>query len=610
MVATPGGFLSNTGNASTATKQRVAAVRAMNAAGVFNAFMIAEWGWHFFVREDGSAPYLSTADGGGGWCRCSMYNYTGSIHVAPQSKAEAEAATKGLYMQWLKAAEGRVSSRPSWGHQMHEPMRWSIESGIADRASLSTGWEINGGTEEQINAAYARGASRQWNVPFNVDVSPWHSGSHITTGPTRLDGDGRTWIGLNAGKSPSFMFRAWLYSWFAGAGMVTAEDSVGYALTFAGEPGAPWPCHRVPPVNVTGNKRNAHSIMMCADGDEGKAPSSDPYASLQLTKPHGENMAKAFEIFSSHDRGSPYTPIAIVVDKLSGYNGSPCGGAMRTVWGALNATIRDRELGYLFNAQIVPGGCRPDDPSGIQCFRPTADLPREEWIASFEQVQLRGTPYGEIFDVLQSDVSAEVLSRYAAVIFAGDIDFSDAVVEQLLRATSDATASSGVPPRVFLRHYHVATKSGDEQLLWRPLNHSVVQQLKRTSRLEFTMGQQYAIETDRLDALAQELLPLRIAAHNHSGAAVPIQFALNKQGPLGEGNWVMHLANNLGVTKYSNRSQVLHQEAAVTIEIVLNADISTPWAEDWVSGKRYATSGASLSLALGPGQVAILELTE
>ena len=133
------------------------AIDIMDRAGLFSSFPVEGSGWSFYATPAGVVPH----DLGSGWCKHSSYpvdrvssNFT---------KAEAEALMKAVWLRWHHAVDGRISSRPSWSHYMHEPMRWSVNAG-ADRSKLSTGFEINAGTDQQINAAMARGAARQWGA--------------------------------------------------------------------------------------------------------------------------------------------------------------------------------------------------------------------------------------------------------------------------------------------------------------------------------------------------------------------------------------------------------------------------------------------------------------
>ena len=156
----------------------------------------------------------------------------------------------------------------------------------------------------QSKMAFARGAARRNAKPWSIQVSPWFAGSTTTSGPLEVDENGSR--GLDAGHSLSFYERMWLHAWFAGAAMVTPEAST--AIFF--EPGAP------------------------------------PY---RLTS-HGRKAAEVFQFVQSKDRGIPYMPVAIVLDKYCGYN-----AYMGKPWGILEPTAGDQEVRDLFQEQLFPG---------------------------------------------------------------------------------------------------------------------------------------------------------------------------------------------------------------------------------------------------------------
>ena len=552
-----------------------ALVDIYDRAGVWSSWMVGEWGWGIFVTADGQVP----ADAWG-WCKRSAYK------SAPANKSAAAKAVRALYTEWLHKLDGRLSSRPSWSFYLHEPVRWALEEGF-NLSRIATGFELNGGTASQAHAAYARGASRQWGVPWVMDLSEWHSGSETTTGGgARLAPNGRTWIGLDAGKSDSFRFRATLWAWFSGAAEVTAEGATAFALTFPNEPGAPWPCHTL------ASPQPQKGLAMCRENV------TTPYARLELTKPHGETLARLHTFFQTHDRGVSYQPIGVLVDVNSGYNGSPCGGPNRSVWGALAPTVHDREIGFLLEHQLFPGGCTW--PERQQCHEVG---PVESWISTFEQRQLRPTPFGDSFDVLQTDASPAAFAMYQAVILTGEIRFqgTSSPLPALAVAAENAVRRGIRPLLVFLRDHHV------ESIRAVPGGALALARLNASATVEITTGGEFAIPTPRLDQLADELLPARV-----SGA---VQWSLAKQQD-GAGRWLIHIANNDGVLKSRNTSQTFAPDSDRHVEVGVR--FSAAQASDWVSGSvlhptvcraSIARAKTCFALTLSPGSVVILEIS-
>jgi hypothetical protein len=151
--------------------------------------------------------------------------------------------------------------------------------------------------------------------------------------------EGQDARGLDAGHSLSFYERMWLHGWFAGTAMVTPEGSlkVFFEHDHWEQPQAPW----------------------------------------TLTS-HGRKAAEVFKFMQTHERGVPYTPLAIVLDHLAGYNATE-----DLPWAILEPTEGDREARDLFDYQLFPGS------DFIHVVRDRANP---------EAGYLRPTPFGEMFD--------------------------------------------------------------------------------------------------------------------------------------------------------------------------------------------------------------------
>ena len=107
------------------------------------------------------------------------------------------------------------------------------------------------------------------------------AGSCTTHGPVRNSGG--TWVGSAAGHSISFVRRMMLLAWFAGAAMITPENSLNSFFD-------------VPPTASSPGVLSPHGLM-----------GRDVNAFIQ-----------------SHDRGVPYTPALVVIDEYAGYSSIPC----------------------------------------------------------------------------------------------------------------------------------------------------------------------------------------------------------------------------------------------------------------------------------------------
>ena len=335
-----------------------AGLEGMDRAGVFNAVQLGEWGYYFhnlsmdehwwrdvYGKDFDEFKHLMKPTGLAGY------------DVRPASRRECYEVLKDYFTSRSRDLLGRVISVTGHSHYEAYAGEWGARC-----IGLEVGENI---AFTQSKMAFARGASRQWERPWSVQVSPWLSGACTTSGPLRKEGGMAR--GLDAGHSLSFYERMWLHAWFAGAAMITPENSIA---TFFERPESPW----------------------------------------TLTS-HGRKAAEVFEFMQTHERGVPFTPVAIVLDHLAGYN-----GYMDKPWGILDPTPGDRQVRDLFDWQLFPGS----DHIHTNLFPENPELS-----------YLRPTPYGELFDVQLTSASAEMLSSYPVLLFAGDIEFDDELTAKL-----------------------------------------------------------------------------------------------------------------------------------------------------------------------------------
>jgi hypothetical protein len=310
----------------------------------------------------------------------------------------------------------------------------------------------------------------------------------------------------------------WLHAWFAGAAMVTPENSIAIFFEDAR-----------PPWNLT---------------------------------EHGKKAAEVFSFMRSHDRGVPYTPVAVVLDHLSGYNayqGRP--------WGILEMTPGDQETYDLLEQQIFLGADHIHVP-------PDPDNPEASY--------LRPTPYGESFDVLLSTASADVLQTYPVILLVGDMEFPDVFVEQLVAA---AVAGS----RLLLHERHALSLGAR------------LQRLKEAGSVEVlstwtnpATGRPAAISNERLSRLIETLLPVTIEG-------TPVQYQINRN----EQGWVVELVHNGGVIKRPEEPAVVdHHNVA---QVVLRPRVPVQSAREWRSHTSMS-GNRPLNVEIPPGQTRFVEL--
>jgi hypothetical protein len=263
----------------------------------------------------------------------------------------------------------------------------------------------------------------------------------------------------------------------------------------------------------------------------------------------------------SHDRGVPYTPVAIVLDHLAGYN-----AYMSKPWGILEPTEGDRQTRDLFDNQLFPG-------SDHIHAKPFPENP--------ELSYLRPTPYGEIFDVQLTSASADILASYPVLLLAGDIEFDESLItklESVLRRGGRLLLSTAHQKALGANFARLAKYPGTELLQpW----------------INPQTGRSAAISEARLRRLANETLPVEV-----SGDA--IEYEINRTA----GGWVVELVNNNGVKKKPDQPATV--DAAAVARVVLRLKTVCSLAKEWRSSHTYPNP-TNLHLEVGPGQSAFIE---
>ncbi|MBI1318611.1 MAG: hypothetical protein GC168_06645 [Candidatus Hydrogenedens sp.] len=470
-----------------------AAVAVFDTAQVFQGIQLGEWGYHFHNLSMNEEWFRSAYGDAFEDYKHLLRNPAWKGYDAPPSdRREAYAALKDYWDTRNKAMRGRNISVTGHSHYEAYAAAWG-----ARLVGLEVGENI---AYTQSKFAFARGASRQWRVPWSVQVSPWFHGACTTRGPLVQQPGGAR--GLDAGHSLNFYERAWLHAWFAGAAMVTPENS---SNSFFESDEPPW----------------------------------------TLT-PHGEKAAELFAFMRTHERGTPVTPIAIVLDEFAGYN-----AYMRKPWGYFENTDADEELYDLFQQRLFPGSDHihhapdPENPEGSY---------------------LRPTPYGEIFDVVLSTASTETLASYRALLLAGPHEFSDGFMTRLAEATEQGT-----------------------KLWWYPRHEAAAgERLRQHAKVGAV-----SVLDDDLDAalteLCQTYAPVTITGD-------PVQWQVNRTRT----GYVVELVNNAGVRKKPNTPAVVDPDAGIKVTVACKESVAS--ASEWRTGKRFDAE-KPVTIGVPPGGV-------
>jgi hypothetical protein len=248
----------------------------------------------------------------------------------------------------------------------------------------------------------------------------------------------------------------------------------------------------------------------------------------------------------SHDRGVPFIPVLVLIDEHAGYSSIPCNWS-GAAWGIFTENSQATEtrhlngslvpvdiLHTLFEAQLFPKQGRGGVPD------------------TWEDGQLRPTPFGELVDVGLSDTPAAVLSAYKSILLAGgDIDFSRQSDTKGTLATELAAALALAPDlKLLMQPYHVAA-------LQQVGGFDTLNDTGQVEVLEVSASQGVAITNDRLAGLRDELLPCSVAAN------VSVQWQVNRVGA----GWVVELTNNDGVFKAPNMTETFNASMTSAVKV-------------------------------------------
>ncbi len=348
------------------TSEQDAILRMLDDAGVFAATQLGEWGYYFHNLSHRESWWRDVYGDRFDEQRQMMKpKGLAGYDQMPRNRRECYEIVKDYFQTRQRYMRGWNLSITGHSHYEAYVGQWG-----AKVIGLELGENI---AFTQSKIAFARGAARRNSKPWSIQVSQWFAGSSTSSGPLEIAENG-TARGLDAGHSLSFFERMWLHAWFAGTAMVTPEASIDIFF-------------------------------------EKDTP-------FRLTS-HGRKAAEVFQFMQRHDRGIPFTPVAIVLDQFGGFN-----AYMGKPWGILDPTEGDQEVSDLFQEQLFPG-------SDHIHRKPFPDNPEASY--------LRPTPFGEIMDVQLSDAPADVLASYPVLLLAGDHECDDSMFKSLRHAVQNGS---------------------------------------------------------------------------------------------------------------------------------------------------------------------------
>lgn len=429
------------------------------------------------------------------------------------------------------------------------------------------------GTPNQI--AFTRGAARQYHKPWGIHYSSWY-GCAVRYGIRDFKSSKKLGAryGFDYGHSYSLLRRTQFLSYMSGANTFVQEEENFY---------------------------------------------EDRFPELA---PRGKTTVEWFDFVQAHpDRGTVYTPVAVMLDHYHGWSWSGMYPRRRT-WGVLGFKKGDYMLDEIFDIilPVTDAWAKP--------------LKEESWLTS--------GPFGDIFDVITSTASADVMSNYKVILLVGDLEarMNKSLAEKLIQYVKkggtlliNAEQTHGLFPADFLgagiedkRHTGNTARDLLDGKRWRchsyeycgvkpttakPLivndgDDSLVIMNKYGKGTVVLSTPAYLLGVDNqalpfvpylLSHLINGLLPVKVIGD--------VQYVLNKK----PGTWIVTIINNRGIYKTPLSQPTVNEHETADVELVFKGDSSV--VREWIENKTLVSkkegNQTSVKLRIPPGDIRIVE---
>jgi hypothetical protein len=476
-----------------------------------------------------------------------------SIESAPVfGKTDAELRTmdrRAIYdsmiatlQEWKNRVHGHLSLVNGYGLLSH-----AAEIGL-DAVGIETSENI---PCTQVKRAFARGAARQFGIPWFEQVSVWYSNTVSASSPVPDIYHNGFCGGLDCGHSLSHLSRHWFTAWFSGAAYVMPEASQSVLYTL------PWGGDTFP-------------------------------ANAQLS-PFGLRAVELARLMRTTNIGVPYAPFAVLVNKYHGrwtVWGKP--------WGRLEETIGDRMVVRFFD-QVFPGQSKgPGREERYLCPSPYGDTfdvlvnnaDRTAWDA-----------YPVILAVGDIPWTPEDESWLTKYVGRGGILALNEIHARGLDREFTGLGHTGFTPAPNAKVV-LASTDGRPLLIRHSVGRGYVFISAANSRDD--PAQEMPFPPRLFDALAARFLPFKVSGN--------VQTLINRT-PDG---WALMIVNNNGITKDPKSAPVIDPSATEHVRLSFRAN--DPKARELIAGKQVQCVKSdriwTLDLEVPPGELRLLMIAE
>ncbi|MCD4824580.1 MAG: hypothetical protein K8S55_08225 [Phycisphaerae bacterium] len=448
-----------------------------------------------------------------------------------------------------------------------------------------------------LQIACTRGAAREYGRPWGIDLSSWLYGkmTHYVYTPDFISSP----CSLYSGHSVSLHKRFCYASWLAGANYIWYENEAVLAM----------------------NENDIRQVIGCQP---------DKKYDRWVLSPVGEIAQKLFALAKIKDRGTPYTPVALMIDFAHGW--SPLGCTPHKIWANLPLAKGDHMLDEFFNT-IYPWNPARD------YSEPGARKPGRNG----EQGFLTPTPYGDIFDVF-TNKSCRTLAGYRVLMMVGDVRIDKALAAKLIAYVKNggtlvinAKQLGAHLPAKFLGAKLTGQSGTAKSALCKLDGKKLAGAAFSYAKVELTTAKPLVTADGGKDALAciNEVGKGRVVLTtppyllNKKNRAVPMLKHLLKHLTSGllpvrvsEGDgleytvnrtakgWVVGLINNKGIYKQPTGPPTIRPEEEIAVMVRLDG-VATK-ATEWITGKKLkmktTKKSTTVRLVVPAGDVRIIEL--
>jgi hypothetical protein len=327
------------------------------------------------------------------------------------------------------------------------------------------------------------------------------------------------------------------------------------------------------------------------------------------------------------ERGTPYTPIAFLLDPAHGWEMTDY---PQWPFGVSQINKSDRALRELFGAAYYPGPVTEGEPA-------TAD--RQAHVASI---------FGDIFDVLvASETRRDAIDGYRALVVGGRVEWSrgwaikledyvrkggvlvinaaqvkglsaELLGVSLIGATAEADDARCLLPNEsntdlhgqMFRYERVETRKGTQVLMQTPTGEPLVTMNKvGRGMVVFSALPDLLGEDERLTPFVAHLLAHLCAEATPVQVSGEVEYLINRNAR----GWVVTLINNKGVLKPQQGLAQVDRRASVDVRLSLKGK-GIERASEWTGDKQLEVTRengqSSVKLNIAPGGVGIVELIE